>query len=190
MAPAPPFPSSVACINKARVSRELAEDKLLAPIIEGLLSPTAVALAEQEIRRLHRDQQTANRDKPGRNAGKVAKLDAQLAQLERLQAEGVLSPDVAGAAIARAKAAREPLLNADAAGDTSKLDRVVKMLPRAAEAYRAQVAKIREVLQDEQAVHRARVALRDLLDGPVKLSPSPEGKYLIAEIAYSPKSLL
>jgi hypothetical protein len=67
---------------------------------------------------------------------------------------------------------------------------IVKMLPRAAEAYRAQVAKIRDVLQDENAVHRARVALRDMLDGPVKLSPSPEGKYLIAEIAYSPKSLL
>jgi hypothetical protein len=67
---------------------------------------------------------------------------------------------------------------------------IVKMLPRAAEAYRAQVAKIRDVLQDENAVHRARVALRDMLDDPVKLSPSPEGKYLIAEIAYSPKSLL
>jgi len=28
-------------------------------------------MAEQEIRRLHREQQTANRDEPGRNSGKV-----------------------------------------------------------------------------------------------------------------------
>ena len=162
-------------MNKTRVSREIAEDRLLAPIVEGLLSPAAVALAEQEIRRLHREEQTANRDKPGRNAGKVAKLDAQLAQLERLLADGVLSPDVAGAAIERAKSDRATLHATDAAGDSHKLDRVVKMLPRAAEAYRAQVAKIREALGDETAVHPARVALRDLLDGPVKLSPSLRG---------------
>ena len=57
-----------ACLNKARVSRDLAEDRLLAPIVEGLLSPAAVSLAEQEIRRLHRDQQTASRDAmPGRS---------------------------------------------------------------------------------------------------------------------------
>ncbi len=179
-----------ACMNKARVSRDFAEDKLLAPIVEGLLSPAAVTLAEQEIKRLHREQQTANQDKPGRNAAKIAKLDAQLAQLEKLQADGVLSPDVAGAAIAKAKADREPLVTADDTGDTMKLNRIVKMLPRAADAYRAQVEKIREVLQDEKAVHRARVALRDLLDGPVKLRPSPEGRYLVAEISYSSKSLL
>ena len=179
-----------ACVNKGRVSRDLAEDKLLAPIVEGLLSPAAVALAEQEIRRLHREQQTENRDRPGRNAAKVAKLDAQLVQLERLQAEAILSPDVAGAAITKANGDREQLLTADAVGDTSKLDRIVKILPRVADAYRAQVEKAREVLREERAVHRARAALRDLLDGPVKLRTSPEGKHLIAEVSYNSKSLL
>ncbi len=55
-------------------------------------SPAAVSLAEQRNRRLHRERQNATRDKPGRNAGKVTKLDVQLAQLERLQAEGVCKP--------------------------------------------------------------------------------------------------
>lgn len=137
---------AAACTNKGAVSRTIAEEKLLAPIIDGLLSPAAIVLAVQEIRRLHREDQAANRDKPGRNAGKVSKLDAQLGQLERLLTDGVLSPEVAGAAIGKAKEERAAFMAADASGDTQKLNQVVRMLPRAAESYRAQVANIREVL--------------------------------------------
>lgn len=46
------------------------------------------------------------------------------------------------------------------------------------------------LVQDKKAVLRARVALRDLLDGPVKLSPSPEGKHFVAKIGFNPKILL
>jgi hypothetical protein len=150
-------------------------------LVAELLSPAALALAEREIRRLASERQAVSAAKPGRNTGKISKLDQQISQLERFRSEGVLSPDVAGAAIAKASADRQELTAAETAGDTRLLDRVVQMLPRAAEAYWAQVARVREVLSDEKAVHTARVALRELLGGPVKLRPASDGNYLIAE---------
>jgi hypothetical protein len=179
-----------ACSNKCRVSPALAEDKLIQPVVAELLSPEAIALAEKELRRLHREHQAASTAQPGRTNGKLAKLDQQIVQVERLRAEGVLTEDIAAAAIAKANADRRDLAAADTAADSRELARVLKLLPRAAEAYRAQVAEVREALTDEKRVHRARVALRELLGGAVKLRPAPDAKYLIAEVGYTPAALL
>lgn len=55
--------------------------------------------------------------------------------------------------------------------DSRQLEHIVNMVPKAAEAYRAQVRKMREVLAEERAAHRGRAALRELFGGTVKLHP-------------------
>ncbi len=72
--------------------------------------------------------------------------------------------------------------------DGRQLERIVKKLPKAAAAYRAQVGKIREVLADERAAHRGRAALREPFGGPVKLHPN--GDHLVAEMQIGPGALL
>lgn len=102
----------------------------------------------------------------------------------------MLSPDVAGAAVAKAETDRRELAAADTGTHGYQLDKVLKMLPRAAAAYRPQVAQPREALTDEWTVHRERAALREQFGSPVKLRPATDGKHLIAEVSHSPAALL
>jgi hypothetical protein len=84
-----------ACANRLQVTAEVAETIVIESIRDHLLSPEAEAHALRTMRHLAReDAETA--------APETTKLDVQIAELKKLRAAGVLSPEIAGAALERA----------------------------------------------------------------------------------------
>lgn len=106
-----------------------------------------------------------------RQAAKVHRPvpDVQVAELERLVREGVLSREVAAPALAEARRQSQP---------------VVTPLP-SERLWRGTVAALREILQGED-VAAARETLREIL-GVIRLTPG-EG-HLIAELTARPNLL-
>ena len=110
-----------------------------------------------------------------REAPDVSRIDRQIADIERLQREGILSADVAPASIDRARHERAALL-------TDRCIPSATLTAAAAEAaYRARVAKWRRILKGEDVVV-AREALRELL-GEVRLVPAKD--HLVAHFGAS-----
>jgi site-specific DNA recombinase len=178
-----------ACSNRLHVVRELAEHHILEETVTQLLSPEAIALAGKEMQRVYRERKGTPQVLPKKHAAEVAKLDRQLEELERLKREGVLSKDVAAAAAEKARSDRAALLKASEQGQLRDIDRVVRMLPKAAEAYRQTVGQITVALSDPRRIHRARAALRELLGESIPLAPAPSGDHLIAEMTLNRISL-
>ena len=136
-----------ACENKLTVPRMIAEQLLLDPIVEDLLSPAATAEALRRMRAQARQERPVSRD---------------LAELERLGREGVLSPEVAAPAIAEAKRRN-----------------VAPVELPTERAWRETVAEMREILRGDDAA-AAREVLRELL-GVIRVRPG-EGQ-MVAELA-------
>ena len=126
---------------------------------------------------------------PKQHAAQLARLDRQIEQVERLRREGVLDGPVATAAASKARSEREALLSSADRREVKKIDRVVKMLPKAAEEYRKTVTEMSTSLKDPRLIHRARTALRELLGDTIHLSPAPSGDHLIAEMTLNSISL-
>ena len=179
-----------ACSNGIHVALDLVEDRILTRTVEQLLSPEAVALAQKEMRRIARERQAGATPAPKKHNAQVARLDRQVEELERLLKDGVLSEAVAASAIDTARAERTALLSAADGSASKAIERVVTMLPKAAETYRQTVAEMRTVLRDARRIHRARAALRELLGESIPLAPAASGDYLVAEIAFNPLVLL
>ena len=130
-----------ACSNHWSVPRMIAEEKILAPVLNDLLSPDAIVAALKEMRTVVRES------RPG--------PDPQVAELERLVREGVLSPEVAAPALAEARRRSQPS--------------TVTSLP-SEKLWRETVASMREVLQGDDVV-AARETLREIL-GRIPLHPA------------------
>jgi site-specific DNA recombinase len=117
----------------------------------------------------------------------LADLDARLTRLRARLRSGDpdLSPDDIAAAIERAEAQRrdveatQPLEKASA--------KVVAMLPKAATMFRAQVNAGLD--GDAHAAGRARVVLRELFGGEIRLKPEPKGG-LVAHWNLAPAAIL
>ena len=157
-----------ACSNSLSVRQDLAEELILAPIVDDLLSPQAV----EEMVAFMRAELRREQIRPVSVAPDLARIDEQIRELERLVQLGALTPLIARAAIEQAERERRALLRAaerrDAAG--------VWTTEELAEAYREQARRLRSVLTGPD-VHAAREALRELV-GIVRLEPA-EG-YLVA----------
>ncbi len=93
---------------------------------------------------------------PGASNGKVAKLDAQISELEQMLKEGRLSPAIAGAALEQARAERSALVAASSRTAELARGKVSRMFPKAAQTLRDQVDTLREALSDPEIVQRAR----------------------------------
>lgn len=137
-----------ACSNGLSVKRDVAEQLILQHVLEQLLSPEAIAQAMKEMRAAAREAQPA--------------IDPQVAELERLVREGVLSREIAAPALAEARRRSQP---------------VVTAIP-SERLWRETVATMREILQGDD-IAAARETLREIL-GPIRLTPS-DG-YLIARL--------
>ncbi len=150
-----------ACANGSTFPRAIAERLILAPIIDDLLSPAAVA----EGVRVMREQRAALR--PSR----AEVPDREVVELERLVRLGVLSPDVAAPAI---EAARRKVQQRHAEDEPTQV-----VLWPSERAWREAVTHMRDVLQGDDIV-AAREVLRDLI-GPVRCHPAQDG-YVVAEL--------
>lgn len=138
-----------ACANGMSVPKSTVEQYVLQPVVDDLLSPAAVSAAMQEMRQAARAVRTGP--------------DPQVAHLERLVREGVLTPEVAAPALAEAKRRAQPS--------------PVTTLP-SERLWRDAVAALRDILKGDDVI-AAREALRELL-GPIRLTPA--GDHYIAEL--------
>lgn len=128
-----------ACANSLSVKRDTAEKMILQHVLEQLLSPEAISQALKEMRAAVREMQPS--------------VDPQVAELERLVREGILSREIAAPALAEAKRRSQP---------------VVTPIP-SERLWRESVESMREVLQGDD-VAAARETLREIL-GPIRLTP-------------------
>jgi DNA invertase Pin-like site-specific DNA recombinase len=151
-----------ACRNAASIPRAVTEARILEPVLEQLLSPAAIAEGVRMLREARAEAQPA-----------PPPADRELAELERLQRDGLVSADILAPAIAearrRAQERRRAVAQADMPWPTEK-------------AWREAVAGIREVLQGDD-VTAAREALRGLL-GTIRCTP--KGDHVVAEIPTAP----
>lgn len=142
-----------ACANSTSFPRLLAEEAVLAPVMDDLLSPAAVAAgihAMKEARVAPLPPEPQNRE---------------IIELERLVRQGLLSPETAEPALAEArrKAAESRVINAQPVP-----------LPWPSErGWRQAVAGMRQILEGEDTA-AAREVLLDLI-GPVRCPPAENG---------------
>jgi site-specific DNA recombinase len=164
---------AAACDNRLQVRIELAERKIIGHIQTAYLAPDKVAHAVKTMRELARRESAAVS-----GATDLKRLDEQIAELERLRAAGVLSPQVAGAALAKARQEREAVARPRPAVDG---------LFGAERAYLETVNDMRDALAGDD-IGAAREALRAVLPGPIPLHS--RGAYLEAEMSGEQKILL
>lgn len=138
-----------ACSNGLSVKRDIAEQMILKHVLDQLLSPEAISQALKEMRAAARELQPS--------------VDPQVAELERLVREGILSREIAAPALAEAKRRSQP---------------VVTPIP-SERLWRESVASMREVLQGDD-VPAAREILREIL-GQIPLAPR-EDDHLVATV--------
>jgi len=156
-----------ACSNDVWVRRDALEETILRPLDRRLLEPKRLGRMVNWMRTEYARRMAADRRAADAVPRDLAELDARLARLRGGVAD--LEADELAAAIARVEAKRRALLAATGLGVEG---RVFDLLPRAAEAFRAQIAQGLE--GDPAAVAAARLVLPGLL-GPIRLEPSAGG---------------
>lgn len=169
-----------ACSMRMTVRRDVAEEAILDPITEQLLAPEAVRLAVTSMREALRQEVEATAD-----PAETARLEAQVAQVEALIGAGVLSGEVAQAALGQARDALRRGLRRSAASSGP-----ARLWPTAAleGAYREAVARWKELVRQADP-DGARAALRDLI-GEVPVRPAAGGQHLEALLAVNAQPLL
>ena len=175
-----------ACSNAIRVRRDRIEAALLDPVRQELLSPERVEkmardLQAQVLARLKNESAQAV-DQPHELRELAARIDRLRERLR--QGDPDMTPDEIQAAIDRAEEKRRGLQSRD---DRSLGSKLAIALPRAAELYRRQISLGLE--GDPRATIKARMRLRELFGGKVRLVPQLDGG-LIAHWNLHPGVLL
>ena len=172
--------------NGLHVARQVAEERILAPTVKALLSPEAVARATREIHRIYGSQEGAA-TAPKRDA-RLARVDQQLEELSRLELEGVLDPRN------RIRCHRE---GPQRARRTPRRNSARKARPQ---CDQDSGDSRRGVSQDGASDRRCLAAPGEdragaggsapIIGDKIPLRPAPSGDHLIAELEFSPATLL
>lgn len=158
-----------ACPNDKNVRRDIAEEAILPPVIDRLLSDEVV---EHCVKAMRKWASEASRAEPA----EVEAIDRELDKLQELS--GVLSPMAIAAARRELQEQRRKLVR-----EFTPI--VANGLFGAETAYRETVAEMRGVLAGDDCA-AARDALRELI-GEIPLRP--EGDHLVAELSARPVAL-
>ncbi|MHB8816117.1 MAG: recombinase family protein [Steroidobacteraceae bacterium] len=145
-----------ACSNSSTFPRETAERLILAPVIDDLLSPTAVA----EGIRMMREERAA--------PPKLEAPDREVLELERLVSMGILSKDTVAPAIAEARRKAE---------ERRRCTPLQSQPWPSEKAWREAIATMRQILTGED-IAAAREVLRKLI-GPARCRPAQEGHVVV-----------
>ena len=149
-----------ACNNRITVPRDLAEELILEPVVNDLLSPAAIeAAAEAQRAEARREQIHAA------VPADVERINVEIAELERLVQAGILSSVRAAPSIEAAERDRRALMKAAVRQSTGSSFTTNELI----DAYREEATRMRHVLQGSD-VNAARSALREVV-GTVKLMP-------------------
>lgn len=167
------FHNGRVCSNSIRVRRDRAESALLNTIRKERLSPERAERMAKEMQASYiahlRTLQARVTEEPRQLQELTARIERLRERLRRGDAD--MTADEIQAAIDRAEAkARELQGLGSAAMPATK---VFTMLPRAAEAYRRQIALGLE--GEPRATLKARSILRELFGGEIRLVPEPDG---------------
>lgn len=171
-----------ACDMRVGVRRAVAEQVLLRPVVEDLLSPAAVAHATALIRRWARQERA--QEVGGQNA-EAAEIETRIARLAAQVEAGVVDADDVVPALEALRARRDAALRSSwrrAGARTSAAAVPAEALyAEAAAAFRQRLVggKLQE----------AREALRELMD-PVRVRPDETGTYLVAQVGVNATPLL
>ena len=167
-----------ACSMSVGTRRDVAEELILAPVRENLLSPDAVELAIEMMEGWTREERVQEVQ-----PAEVAEVDARIARIEAQVDAGILEREDMAPSLAALHDKRQRLLAAAwrKAGRTPKLD-----TSAAARAYRSAVERFNEVLSGG-AVAPARLALQEVL-GDVLCTP--QERHLVALVKLDPVPLM
>jgi hypothetical protein len=183
------------CGNAIRLPIALAESKLLGALRDEILSPAGVALLEARVRE-HWQVDCENRARPAAaESDELARKRAEVEQLRNLMKTGALSQTVAMAAIEKAEEETHLLRRTRTEGDDQEqVARLIRALPRAAEALRERISRGNLGLQAPTSIAEARDVLFGMFGGKVGLRPAPiqegEQPYLIARVGLNRHILL
>lgn len=149
-----------ACSNRITVPRDVAEELILAPVVDDLLAPEAVdAMAEYMRMEARREQVHAA------IPADAERIDGEIAELERLVQAGILSAARAAPSIEAAERDRRAAMKAAARLPGGTVFSTNELI----DAYREEAMRMRHVLKGSD-VNAARLALREVV-GTVKLMP-------------------
>src|SRR5581483_3214673 len=174
--------------NCLRVRRDLAEQIILQPITDRLLSDDMVAQMAREMRAYYNMRREEMRSQRERRPAEVEELDRRIARLrERLKnGDPDLTADELQVIIGKAEVKRSELMAAQP--EAKRMDKIFHALPSAAKQYRDQ---IRKGLQGNPIeAGRARVAVRRLLGDEIILKPAKDRSHLIAHLEFQRAALL
>jgi hypothetical protein len=167
------FLNGAACANGTHVRRDRVESVLLDPIRNDLLSPERVQRMAKELQQSYLEAAQAMQARATEAPHELQELAARIDRLrERLRrGDPDMPADEIQAAIDRAEAKRRELQDQQPAAKQSA--KILTMLPRAAYAYRRQIS--RGLDGDEREALKARVLLRGLFGGEVRMVPLEGG---------------
>ncbi|TKB77279.1 MAG: recombinase family protein [Nitrospira sp.] len=151
------------CHNNLRVSRSLAEEKILASLKRDLFTQEGLDLFIKESTRLLTERRRERKPDPSQ----LLKVEKEIANITKAIKAGILTPTTKSE-LEKAEAERARLQRASE--ETS--DAIITMLPRAKERYQALIDKIGE--RSLKHLPQAREQVRALV-GEIWLKPSPEG---------------
>lgn len=179
-----------ACQNGIRTRRDHAQDVLLGPLfgVDGLLSPDRIERVVVPEMQSYCRQRLQERSARAIEAPKaLQELSARIVRLrERLErGDQDMTGDEIMAAIELAEAKRADLEDSQPEAKVSY--RLIARLPKFADAFRRQIKKALD--GDSRAAAGARVILRELFCGEIRLQPQSDGG-LVAHWNLQPAALL
>ncbi len=144
-----------ACANDRSVPRAIAEDGILRPVMDELLSAEGIKVGMEALRDARREAE--RQPHPAR---------AEVRELERLVREGILSRETAAPALNQAR---------------RHLDEALDLPWPSEKLWRESVEGMREILEGED-VGASREVLAGLL-GTIRCRPAEEPGFVVAELA-------
>lgn len=157
------------CHNSLRVSRILAEEKILASLKRDLFTQEGVDLFIKEATKFLTERTRQRQPKRDR----LAEVEVEIANITKAIKAGILTPTTKSE-LEKAEAERTRLQRTR----EERIDNVLTVLPRAKERYQTLIEGIGEL--SAKHLPQAREQVRALV-GEILLKPSPEG-HLVATL--------
>lgn len=172
-----------ACSNHLSVPRTLAEELILSPIVNDLLSPDSVENMAVHMRAELRREQIRLATADISPSVELTRIETEIEQLEKMVQSGLLSAATAGPALEAARRTKESHVRVRGRSLAGAISHTTEELVR---VYKEQAAVMRKILEGAD-VNAARETLRRLV-GAVRLVAGPG--HLIAHYQHGSFALM
>jgi site-specific DNA recombinase len=169
---------SAACPNDMKVARELLESRLLAVVKHHLFTDEGIELFRKELARLIAEKKKQKHPNTELAKQRLSVVETEIVNIMAAIKAGILTPTTKEE-LERAEAQKKELRR-QLELNTSSLDNVATLLPRAVDSYRQMVSDLEAVTQAE--VNKLRTRIGALVDNNIVLRPDSETGHLNAEL--------